>query len=150
MRLTPAAYVLTAIIVLISVTSVVLNGLILAGTGNFVNTDPAVSGVSLACSVLLLLVCAAVCLNCSYVFGDKALSVRFGVLGYGIPYGDMLALAVEPETGKLYLQYRSASKKRDFDIIAVNIDGRLNDSFVEEVRKRNPDVSVPPSGESGD
>lgn len=141
MKLTVAAYVLTGLIVLISLVSIVMNCLILAEAGDFVNSDPAVTGVSLACSILLLAVCLAVCVNCAYVFTDKGLSVRFGAVGYRISYDDLLAVAADPETDRLYLQYRSASKKREYEIMAVNIADESRDAFLEELGRRNPDLS---------
>lgn len=140
MKLAPAVYALTGSVIVITAAAAVINILILTNTGRFVNGSVAVTAVSLACSLLLCIVCAALLLNSNYTFKEKELWIWFGLYPLRLPYDKILAAAEENVTRKLYIQYASSSPKKDYDILAVNILPSLNKDFIDNILKKNPDI----------
>lgn len=143
MKFTMSAYILTGIISLISLISIIVNSLIFAEVGSFVNNNTAVTAISMACSAILLILCVSVFTNCSYTFKEKSLYIWFGVYFIKFAYDDILAVAIDKTTNRLYIQFKSNSKKKEFNIFAINIRPELNDAFINEIMRRNPNIVRP-------
>lgn len=71
------------------------------------------------------------------LFSENGFTVIYGFVPHVIPYENILAGAEEKMTHKLYLQYVDRDKKKDFLIIAVNVDEKYNDVIQSELEKRN-------------
>lgn len=137
MKFSTAVYVLITAVIIISIASIVLDALILAGKGGFTQGNVAITSVSLVCAVLLLACCFLILFNSKYAFTKNGFTIFYGVIPRVIPYENILASAEEKLTGKLYLQYKDFDKKTDFSVIAVNVDKKYNEEIVEELKKRN-------------
>lgn len=137
MKFSTAVYVLITAVIIISIASIVLDALILAGKGGFTQGNVAITSVSLVCAVLLLACCFLILFNSKYSFSKNGFMIVYGVIPRVIPYENVLASAKEKLTGKLYLQYKDLDKKNEFSVIAVNVDEKFNDAIIDELKKRN-------------
>ena len=137
MKFSTAVYVLITAVICISITSIVLDALILAGKGGFVQGNTVITSISIVAAALLLTCCMLILFNSKYYFSENGFTVIYGFVPRVIPYENILAGAEEKMTHKLYLQYIDRDKKKDFLIIAVNVDEKYNDVIQSELEKRN-------------
>lgn len=136
MKFSTAVYVLITAVICISITSIVLDALILAGKGGFMQGNTVITSISIVAAALLLTCCLSILFNSIY-FSENGFTVIYGFVPHVIPYENILAGAEEKMTHKLYLQYVDRDKKKDFLIIAVNVDEKYNDVIQSELEKRN-------------
>ena len=136
-KFSTAVYVLITAVICISITSIVLDALILAGKGGFMQGNTVITSISIVAAALLLTCCLSILFNSKYYFSENGFTVIYGFVPHVIPYENILAGAEEKMTHKLYLQYVDRDKKKDFLIIAVNVDEKHNDVIQSELEKRN-------------
>lgn len=137
MKFSTAVYVLITAVICISIASIVLDALILAGKGGFMQGNTVITSISIVAAALLLTCCLLILFNSKYYFSENGFTVIYGFFPRVIPYENILAGAEEKMTHKLYLQYVDRDKKKDFLIIAVNVDEKYNDVIQSELEKRN-------------
>ncbi len=135
-----AVYILTGFVVAITVASAVINIMILTGAGRFVKGNPAVTSVSLACSLILFALCLALLINSCYTFKEKQLTVWYGLIRVRYGYPEIIAAAEDETSKKLYLQLLDTKNKDGFSITVINIDSKLNADFVARILEKNPAV----------
>ena len=95
----------------------------------------AVTVTSLVCGIILFVIAILLIANTYYQFCEKYFKISYGVVSIKIPYDSVLASAEEKLTKKLYLQ-TAGDKKKEFGIIAVNVNPIYNDDIVKEFEKR--------------
>lgn len=137
MKFSNAVYILIAVVICISIASIVLDALILAGKGGFMQGNVVVTSLSLVAATLLLACCFIILFNSKYRFTENGFAVIYGFVPHIIPYSDIIAGAEEKITKKLYLQYNDPDKKSDFSVLSVNVDEKFNETIQEELEKRN-------------
>lgn len=140
MKFSYVVYVLTGIIIAVTLASAVINVMILTGAGRFVKGNVAVTSVSLTCSLLLFSVCLVLLITSGYSFKEKHLVVSYGVLRLKYSYDEMLAVAADDLTKKLYVQVKNSRAKDGYGINAVNVDNKYNDDFIAAIIDKNPNV----------
>ena len=93
-------------------------------------------------SALLALLIAAVAISILafsfYVFGDKAMSLRFGIIKHSIPYNKMISVKKLSESNTLWLIYTDNKNMQSY--IMVNVNEKYYDAFVAEIRLHNSNV----------
>jgi hypothetical protein len=95
----------------VGIVSVVINALVLADAGGFVNYG---NEVAIPVTVLSAALTAfgVLAFTCSfYSFKGECLIARFALLGDKINYRDMTALRLDEKTNELYLVYNRAKKE---------------------------------------
>lgn len=88
-----------------------------------------ITSISIVAAALLLTCCLLILFNSKYYFSENGFTVIYGFVPHVIPYENILAGAEEKMTHKLYLQYVDRDKKKDFLIIAVNVDENTTTSY---------------------
>ncbi|UKI51736.1 MAG: hypothetical protein L6V79_06015 [Clostridium sp.] len=97
-----------------------------------------ITSISIVAAALLLTCCMLILFQLKILFfSENGFTVIYGFVPRVIPYENVLAGAEEKMTHKLYLQYVDRDKKKDFLIIAVNVDEKYNDVIQSELEKRN-------------
>lgn len=126
----------------IGLASVIVNILILASVGPFLNATPAVTIVSLVCSLVLLSIALLMLFHSVYRFGDTALSIIFGFLPMSIPYSALVEIKEHSETHEMFIVFRDTKSEvpDTFNVLRVNIKPEQNESFTASVREHNPEV----------
>lgn len=95
MKFSTAVYVLITAVICISITSIVLDALILAGKGGFVQGNTVITSISIVAAALLLTCCLSILFNSKYYFSENGFTVIYGFVPRVIPYENILAGAEE-------------------------------------------------------
>ncbi|MDY4709976.1 MAG: hypothetical protein SO203_05305 [Eubacteriales bacterium] len=94
-----------------------------------------VTVTSQGCGIILLVISILFIAKKYNKLCEKCFKISYGVVSIKIPYDSVLASAEEKLTKKLYLQ-TAGDKKKEFGIIAVNVNPIYNDDIVKEFEKR--------------
>ncbi|HPD02157.1 MAG TPA: hypothetical protein P5161_01780 [Eubacteriales bacterium] len=113
MKLKPFQIAMLAAVTAVTAAAIVLDSLILAEAGKFVNSNPALTVLSICCSALIMAVCILVFLGSFYYFGDGALKICLAFLPSKVNYDDVEALRLDSVGNRLVLIYKDKKSTRD-------------------------------------
>lgn len=139
---TKLIYILVSALLCLALASAVVNILIIAEAGRFVNASPAVTIVSLVSSILLLAAALCVLFNSHYIFADKELTVLFGCIWYSIPYADIFEVKEHSVTKELFVLYREPKSNIPDKTSAVQIiiKPELNQGFCDKMKDKSDTI----------
>lgn len=139
---TKLVYILIATLICLALASLIVNILIMAEAGTFINISPAVTVVSLICSILLLTAAVLVMLNSKYCLTDKGITVLFGCIWFLIEYKDVYEIKEHSVTKELFLLYREPKSNIPDKTSAVQIiiKSDKNKAFCDAVKEKNNNI----------
>ncbi|MDR2634767.1 MAG: hypothetical protein LBC13_02160 [Clostridiales bacterium] len=134
-------FMLAAVIAL-GVAATVINSLVLAEAGGFVNYGDATAvSATVASTALIFFGVAALC-GSFYSFRANCLTVRFALFGDKILYADMTAVRVTEKNNEMFLIYKRAKKgvvKEEALLLILNPDEY--DSVWKKLSSANPEIT---------
>lgn len=89
-------------------------------------------------SLFIAIVAISILAYSFYVFKDKAMSLRFGIIKQSIPYNKMICIKKLSDSDTLWLIYTDSKNNQSY--MMINVNKKYFDAFVAEIRLRNKDV----------
>lgn len=140
---------LLVLISMLSLVSIIINILFLAGVGNMVTNVPVAAGLSLFFSVLILIFIILIFANSYYKFDDTCLKIVFAFITEKIDYQNVKTIYEESTTKELYLQIENplfdktdTTKQIGTEKATIKflVSKKNNQKIVDELKTKNPNI----------